>query len=307
MRSLLVLFFTIALIFGVASLINFPGEPAKLNASNFDTRLGQSEVNGQKAQISTEVDRDDDSNTQHVCTPAPNDCDLRSAIVIANSDGKPTAITFADDYVIRISSALPTLTEDNTVIEAKKGQEVHVNGNGTAGSVFRITGAHVEISGLRIYGAGAGYPNLAVSGNAHDAVIADNVIGDDDAPNGNCGSSDLAYGGIYVDAEGEIADGVRAWIYGNVIECNQGIPGDGITILSDSVIVGKDHLGAGDNSQRNIIRLNNGFGVNLTGATGNTVCDNSLIANKMGGLYISDFHDNNIMFNDILDNGNIVN
>jgi hypothetical protein len=307
MRSLVVLFFFFVLIFGVGTIILSTEVSGNPDASNISYSLGQISASSQSATaVSTEVDRDDDSETLYDCTPAPDDCNLRSAIVIANNDGKPTSITFAANYLIRLSHPLPALTEDNTVIKAIPGQEVHVDGNRTAASVFRITGAHVEVQGLRIYGAGAGYPNLTISENAYDVVIAHNVIGDDDAPNGNCGSSDLAYGGIYVDAVGEFDDGARAWIYGNVIECNRGIPGDGITIRSDNVIIGKDHLGAGDNTMRNIIRLNKGFGVNLTDATGNTVCDNSVTANEMGGLYISNFHNNNIMFNDIADNGHVL-
>jgi hypothetical protein len=308
MRSLVVLFFFFMLIFGVGTIILSTEVSENPGASNISSSLGKISSSSQPATtISTEVDRDDDSETLYECTPAPNDCNLRSAIDIANKDGKPTSITFAADYLVRLSHPLPALTGDNTVIKALPGQEVHVDGNSTGASVFRITGAHVEVQGLRIYGAGSGYPNLTVSENAYDVVIAHNVIGDDDAPNGNCGSSDLAFGGIYVDAVGEIDDGARAWIYGNVIECNRGIPGDGITIRSDNVIIGKDHLGAGDDSMRNIVRLNKGFGVNLTDATGNTVCDNNLTANEMGGLYISNFHNNNIMFNDIADSGNVVN
>lgn len=309
MRSLVVLFFFFILLFGVGTIILSVDTPGSSNTGNFDYSLGQFTSGNRQTQepISTEVDRDDDSDTNFACTPAPNDCNLRSAINMANSDGKQTSITFAGSYLIRLSRPLPTLTEDNTVIKALPGQEVHINGNGTTGSVLRITGAHVMVQGLRIYGAGAGYPNLAISENAYDTVIANNVIGDDDAPNGNCGSSDTAYGGIYIDATGEFGDGNRAWIYGNVIECNRGIPGDGITVRSSKVIVGKDKDGNGSDAQRNIIRLNNGFGVNLTDTTGNTVCDNDLVANVMGGLYISNFHNNNIMFNEIVDYNNNVN
>ena len=306
MRSLVVLFFFIILFFGVGTIIISIDTSDASNTTDIDYSLGQSASGNEQAQasVSTEVDRDGDSDTILACTSAPNDCDLRSAILIANSDGKQTAITFAGSYMIHVSRPLPTLTEDNTVIKAQPEQEVHVNGNGTAGSVLRVTGAHIQIEGLRIYAAGSGYPNIAVSDNAHDIVIAGNVIGDDDEPNGNCGSSEGAYGGIYIDATGEFEGGHRAWIHGNVIECNRGNPGDGITVLSNKVIVGKDQNGNGSDAHRNIIRLNSGFGVNLTDTTDNTVCDNDLIANVMGGLNISKFHNNNIMFNKIVDNGN---
>ncbi len=309
MRSLVPLFFFFVLLFGIGTIILSAGVPESSNSGNFDYSLSQFSSDNRQSQlfVSTEVDRDDDSNAGLACTPAPNDCNLRSAINIANNDGKPTTITFAGSYLIRLLSPLPTLMGDNTVIKALPGLEVHLNGNNTAGSVLRITDAHVEVQGLRIYGAGTGYPNLTISDNAYDAVVAGNVIGDDDAPYGNCSGSDGAYGGIYIDATGEFDSGFRAWIYGNIIECNRGIPGDGITIRSDKVIVGKDHNGNGSDTQRNVIRLNNGFGVNLAHTTGNTVCDNDLIENVMGGLYIGSFHNNNIMSNDIVDYGNNLN
>jgi hypothetical protein len=309
MRSLVVFFFFIIFFFGVGTIILSIDTESASNTTDFDYSLAQITTGNQqvRASISTEVDRDDDSDSNFACTSAPNDCNLRSAINIANTDGKQTAITFAGNYMIHVSRPLPSLAEDNTVIKARPEQEVHINGNGSAGSVLRVTGAHVQIQGLRIYGAGDGYPNIAVSDNAYDTVIANNVIGDDDAPNGNCGSSEGAYGGIYIDATGDFEGGHRAWIYGNVIECNRGIPGDGITVRSNKVIIGKDQNGNGSDAQRNIIRLNNGFGVNLTDTTDNTICDNDLVANVMGGLYISNFHNNNIMFNEIVDNSSTVN
>ena len=301
MRSLAVMFFFLVLIIGIGTILISADAPTASGSDGSNYLLGQfASGNKQTATaVSTEVDRDDDSRADLACTPEPNDCNLRSAITIANNDGKPTTISFAGSYLIRLQSPLPALTADGTVIKASQGLEVHLNGNGTPGSVLRLTGAHTEIQGLRIYGAGAGYPNIAISGNANDVVIANNVIGDDDAPNGNCGSSEGAYGGIYVDATGDFSDGKRAWIYGNIIECHRGYPGDGITILSDKVLVGKDHEGNSSDAQLNIIRLNNGFGVNIGSTTGNTVCFNKLTENVMGGLYVQSFHNNNIMFNDI--------
>lgn len=309
MRSLVVLFFFFILLFGVGTVILSIDTSGAANTTDFDFSLGRPVSGNQQARasVSTEVDRDDDSDSNLACTSEPNDCNLRSAIHIANSDGKPSAITFAGSYMIHLSRPLPTLTEDDTAITARPEQEVHINGNGTAGSALRVTGAHIRIEGLRLYGAGTGYPNVAISDNAYDIIIAGNVIGDDDEPNGNCGRSEGAYGGIYIDATGEFESGYRAWIYGNVIECNRGNPGDGITILTDKVIVGKDPNGSSSDAHRNIIRLNNGFGVNLNSSTDNTVCDNHLIANVMGGLYINNFHNNNIMYNEIVDNGNNIN
>lgn len=303
MRSLVVLFFFFILLFGVGTIVLSVNTPADAGAASYDFALGQfsganrADRNGP----SIVVDRYDDGAADLPCAAEANDCNLRSAIRLANNDGQPTTITFADSYLITLLNPLPALTADGTVIKASLGQEVHLNGNSTAASVLRITGANVEIRGLRIYGAGAGYPNVAISEDAHGAIVAQNTIGDDDAPVGNCGSSDSAYGGIYVDATGDFGDGYRAWIYANTIECHRGVPGDGITIRSDKVIVGSDETGNESAQYRNIIRLNNGFGVNLTDAVGNTVSANDLVQNTMGGLYISNFHNNNIMYNDIVD------
>ncbi len=302
MRSLVVMFFFFVLLFGVGTIILSLDTSSASTSGGYEYSLGRltsAEKSKQNA-VSTEVDRYDDSDSGYPCTDAPNDCNLRSAIQIANSDEKPTRITFADSYLITLSSPLPTLTADHTVVEATRGQEVHLNGNGTAGSVLRITGAYTTIKGLRVYGAGSGYPNVAVSENAHHVIVAENVIGDDDAPFNNCGSSDGSYGGVYIDAAGNLEDGYRAWIYSNIIECNRGIPGDGITVRSTEVIIGKDETGNTAEGYRNTIRLNNGFGINLTDSSDNTVNGNMLIENKMGGLYISNFHNNNIMFNEIV-------
>ena len=303
MRSLVVMFFFFVLIFGFGSSILSLENPGGQNATDSNISRGQVSGSTQTAHISTQVDREDDPQSLTPCTTAPNDCSLRSAIIIANSDGKPTAITFTTDYLIRLSQPLPTLSEDKTTLKAGPAQEVHIDGGGTAGSVLRITGAFVEIEGLRIYGAGAGYPNIVISDAAHHVAIARNVIGDDDAPFGNCGSSSLSYSGIYVDGFEDIGNETRAWIYDNVIECNMGIPGDGITVRSGGVIIGKDHLGVSDDSQRNIIRNNRGFGVNLMNTTGNTICDNEIVSNESGSLNMINFHNNNVMYNDIVESG----
>ncbi|MDX1415734.1 MAG: right-handed parallel beta-helix repeat-containing protein, partial [Candidatus Promineifilaceae bacterium] len=240
----------------------------------------------------------DDPPSLTACTSAPNDCSLRSAISIANSDGKPTTISFAGSYLIRLSHPLPSLSEDNTVIKAGSSQEVHIDGQNIRSSVLRITGAHVHVEGLRIYGAGAGYPNIAIDEGAHDVTITQNVIGDDDAPHGNCGGNNFSSSGIFVSGHQNIEHETRAWIYGNLIECNQG---DGIWVLSGNVIIGKNQQGANDSSQRNVIRENHGYGINLGQTTGNTVCDNEIVTNDGRSLYMTRFQDNNIMYNDIVE------
>ena len=248
--------------------------------------------------VHTEVDRDDDPNEALPCTPAPNDCSLRQALLIANSDGAPTTITFADHYVITLAKPLPTLSEAQTVIQARPEQEVHINGNQIAQSVFYITGANATISGLRIYGAGTGFSNVRISGAAHHVTIADNVIGDGDAPSGNCGHSDAAYGGIFIDGQATVPTAVRAWIYGNIIECHRGGPGDGITIMTDKVIVGQDSEGRAELAQRNILRWNNGYGVNVSDYVDNIICNSLIHNNQAGNLYMTNFN-NDVMNNEM--------
>ena len=267
-----------------------------------ETVLAQASEEGQGEEttdaILTEVDRDDDPNELLPCTPAPHDCSLRQAINIANSDGAATTITFADHYIITLARPLPTLIEPQTTIFARPEQEIHINGNNIAQSVFYITGANITLEGLRIYGAGAGYSNVSVGGAAHHVTIARNVIGDDDAPRGNCGQSDQSYGGIYVGGKDVVPTAVRVWIYGNIIECHRGGPGDGITIATDKVVVGQDSEGRTDIAQRNVIRENSGYGVRLGEQGGNIICNSLMHDNQTGNLQMTNFN-NDVMSNEM--------
>lgn len=246
------------------------------------------------AMTAVQVDRNDDPVGLFACTAAANDCPLRSAVTLANGDAVPTLITFADHYYIVLSQPLPALTEAQTVIRALPGQEVHINGNGIRGPVFRVTGSQITIEGLRLYGAGPGYANIIISGVARNVTIAGNVIGDDDAPSGNCGQNNLANGGVYVDAVAE--PGVAlAWIYGNVIECHAG---EGITAVTGNVIIGQNSQGTAGQAQHNVIRWNQGHGINLGDSTGNTVRNNLIHDNQAGGLFLVNFN-NNVMENEI--------
>ena len=249
--------------------------------------------------IETKVDRNDDPNHPLPCTPAPNDCSLRQALLIANSDGKPTTITFAEHYVITLAQALPSLTENGTTIQARPEQEVHINGNNIAQSVFYITAAHIKLEGLRIYGAGVGFSNIRITDSAHSVTIAGNIIGDGDAPSGGCGQSDASYGGIYVDGQGDVGTAVRAWIYGNIIECHRGGPGDGITVATNKVIMGRDNEDQATSAQKNIIRWNRGYGVRVGDHSGNVVCNSLMHDNEAGHLYMTNFDNNDVMRNEM--------
>jgi len=244
------------------------------------------------------VDRDDDSETLHPCTDAPEDCTLRSAIAIANKDGIPTAVTFADHYIIKLVSPLPFLTESSTIIKATPGQEVHINGNNLPGSVFYITGSSITIDSLRLYGAGEGHAIISIMDAANNVTITNNLIGDDDFPLGNCGQSDNSYAGIYISTNLEPGQ-VPAWVHGNTIECLKGTPGVGILILTDNTVIGKDSQGRTTSAQQNRIRLNKGFGIHLGANAHNIICNNQIHDNEEAGIFVTNFN-NNIMDN-ILD------
>jgi hypothetical protein len=300
MRALIIIFFFFALLFGLGTiLMGAFGEDQRISDYSLSA-IPASVSNPQPATGSTEVDRNDDVTIENPCTIAPNDCTLRNAILIANGQVENTTITFDNHYLIRVDTPLPPLSAAHLTLQARPEQEVHIDGNGKGGSVLRITGNFVRVIGLRIYGAGAGFPNITITDTAHDIVIANNIIGDGDGPAGNCDSSDSSHGGIYIDATGTIENGARAWIYGNIIECHSGSPGEGITIFTDSVIVGQDEQGRSDEAQRNVIRENQGIGINLNSSTGNLISNNDLINNRGGGVFMRDF--NNDWMNNYIEN-----
>jgi hypothetical protein len=240
------------------------------------------------------VDRGDDPMESLACTPAPNDCSLRRALELANEQGQPVTISFADHFVITLAKPLPAIIQNGVQLIAQPGQEVRVNGNYLASPVFHVTAANVRLEGLRIYGAGAGQPNVLINGPARQVTIARNLIGDDDAPEGNCGQNDQAIAGIYVQSN-EAVEGARAWVYGNIVECHTA--GEGIVVMAEGVTVGADAQGQDGEMQRNVIRHNAGTAVRLDDFGGNTICNN-LIHNNGNTIAMTNFT-NNLMDNDI--------
>ena len=280
MRALVTTFFFIVIFVGAGTVIL--GSPHSNNPNNSrDHSLIPASLfnNTQQSSGSLVVDRPDDDVSElppeNPCTDEANDCMLRWAIDIANNDEKYSKITFAAHFLIQVNSPLPQISESGTTILALPEQEVHIDGTNTSESVLQITADSTEINGLRIYGAGAGKPNIMVTGIAQNVVIAHNIIGDDDGPAGNCESSDSSYGGIYINSNGAVDKRGKSLDFGNIIECHKGEPGDGITIVSGDVTIGKDQQDKSGPAQRNIIQDNDGRGVNLTDSTGNVVsnCD----------------------------------
>jgi hypothetical protein len=236
------------------------------------------------------VDRADDASGL-ACSGGPNDCTLRSAIEIANANGATAdQIGFADSYTINLARTLD-LSADNTTISGQIDQRVKINGAGVTpglgipGNVFRITGSGVKLIRLAIYGAPADWSNIWITGSAQGVTIATNVIGDDDSSPGGCGQSPASYGGIYINSTGAVGAGsARAWIYGNVIECNLGSagsssnPGEGISIVSsDRVLIGLNESGARSINERNYIEHNGGNGITIDGSSINNSILNSVI------------------------------
>lgn len=232
------------------------------------------------------------------CTDAPRDCSLRAALNMANEQVNPTTITFADHFVINLERPLPTLTQNGIAIIASPGQEVRINGNNLMAPVLHIAAADIRLEGLRIYGAGPGSQTILVNGPAQRVVIARNIIGDDDGPDGMCDMNNQAVAGIYVQPSPTENRDVRAWVYGNIIECHLGHPGDGIVIRSDNVVIGADQNGQVGASQQNVIRHNSGVAVRLDEFGGNTVRNNVIHHNQGGTIAMTNFA-NNLLDNDI--------
>lgn len=257
------------------------------------------------------VDRDDDVGGL-ACTSADNDCSLRSAIEQANTVGDDY-IDFENDMTIVLSNSLPELTDDGTTIAPLNPDRViEVDANGVSGNVFGITGSDIFIEGLRLYGSGDGWANIWIHGSAQGITIANNVIGDDGAAVGGCGQSPDSHSGIYISSSGTTPSGARAWIYGNTIECHQGIPtlspGAGIVITgsgTDNVLIGENESGEATSEQRNVIRGNAGDGILIEeGAADNAVRNSDLLDNSGYGIRLNDGDLNQIFGNTVAGNSN---
>jgi hypothetical protein len=190
------------------------------------------------------VDRNDDTDGLLCITANANDCTLRSAISIANTYTEEVwTIYFDTDYTINLGSPLAISANGlslfgTTIYHTSLTIKINAGGNGNA---FVITGSQVRLYRLRIYGAGNGSANIWITGSSNGDEIAYNTIGDDDPADGCQVGSSAAYGGIYISAIGSpcsLCD-ERAWIYGNVIECNGGSPGNGIDVIgTNDVVIG---------------------------------------------------------------------
>lgn len=293
MRALAVAVIIIAIIAVFATLaMNI--EPT-FSAGNSNPGNVEAPIDGGGAGADLVVDREDDAAGLS-CSPAPNDCTLRSAIDIANRDNAASVITFDRHMFITLNARLPVLNQPGTTITAGN-MDIHLNGRGVANSILVIASHDIVIDGLLIYGASAQNANILINGLAYNVRIVNNVIGDDDRPAEHCGANDLAYAGIYIDASSTLPEDVdgRVYILNNIIECHRGQPGAGIIIVTNGVFVGEDTGGRADVNTGNVIRHNNGTAVVLH-QSGNTVRNTRMFANG-GTINPGTFHQNNFINN----------
>lgn len=250
------------------------------------------------------------------------DCSLRDAIALANVNANPdgSSISFNGNYVITLG-AFPNgrfeIAGTKIRIVASPAQDVRINANNIE-QAFRITGTGIRIEGLRIYGAGVDTANIWIAASAHDVSLTRNIIGAPDSSLASCTFSPNAFGGIYINAGGVVPAGKnRATIWGNIIRCNRGelaVPtpvgpgGQGIDILTDKVVVGRNDAGVADATTGNVIDFNRSHGVNLFGATNTEVVGNIISDNGTEGVRLANGANNNTIGgpfpNTISNNGN---
>ncbi len=243
--------------------------------------------------LSTVVDTDSDQAGM-ACTTAPADCSLRSAITMANETPQIDAITFGDHLYIELTSPLPAIADEGVSIVASAEQDVYVDGSRMPNSpVLSISGNHVKVEGLALFGPTT-QPILVISGAAYGVEIRNNLIGDDDNPDGRCHGAQ-APTGVMIRAQGDLPDGMQhAYLMGNTIEC---IAGNGLWIDTDWVSVGKD---AGGNVIPNTFRHIAGYAIEMKGRQYITIQGNTFHLDGIGDIDF-DARNNNLIDNDYLD------
>jgi hypothetical protein len=205
--------------------------------------------------------------------------------------GVPDWIYFVSNYTITLTSALPVLSADGTMISAAPGQVVKINANNGSYNVFKITGNDVQIDGVRVYGSGTDFSNIWITGSAVRVRISNNTIGIDDIGTGTYGLSPNSYGGIFIDSTGGTLGGgdARVWIYGNSLCCHGKAGSEGISLVgTDNVVIGADSLGNAGFGQHNYSSNNNGNGIVIkSGAHDNFIRNSDINANVNLGVLIT--------------------
>lgn len=245
--------------------------------------------------VNSNLDTADPTPANGICDADPgtagNQCTLRAAIQTAQGSAGSDTIHFANSMDILLNSTLPGLSEDGLTIEAEAGHTIRINGQGSVNNVFRVSGSHVTISNVVIYGSGPFYSDIWINNADEGVVIANNLLGDDDPAPGGCGQSDSAYGGIYISSSTSAPTAThRVWLYGNIIECYQGSPGEGITLFNtNAVFIGNHFDDSAPAVPGNIIRQNQTGILNYSG--GFNLVSGNVIENNSGHGIATNSHD----------------
>lgn len=254
------------------------------------------------------VDRTGDrSPVIGACTAAPNDCTLREAIAIANTDGQNSTIAFDSgvfaanaptDLVLDFGFGPLTLTDPGTTIAPNSDQVVFLYGAASSPEqlqpVITIQASRSTIAGFAGIHGGAPY-QIKVTGALTGTVIANNDgIG---GPRGlsnpdeiRCDFSGMtstySEAGIYFEVTGGSLSSPVGWVYGNHIGCNT--LGSGIVLSRTSAVrIGVDASGNYGPEQANRIGKNGAHGVYLYGqADLSSIRNNLVYSNTLDGIQL---------------------
>ena len=251
-------------------------------------------------QVIYTVDRSDDAGGL-ACTAAANDCTLRSAIQLANTSPANDSILFDGSRTVTLSSPLPELTGNGTLIAAWPAQDVNINANG-ATNVFTISGDNISISGLDIYnGSTANSTLIILKGTAENVKIYQNVIGYWSTTTNSCGTYKGGITGVVMLNDDPSVSGTRLYIYGNQFRCLT----TGINLTGSSAVIGENDSGSAGAEQENQI-FENTHGILLSGGSGSgshRILNNVIHNQSLTGISIDNSSGTHIYGNEIYGNG----
>ncbi|HEY3418474.1 MAG TPA: right-handed parallel beta-helix repeat-containing protein, partial [Armatimonadota bacterium] len=209
----------------------------------------------------------------------PNDCDLRSALQLANTHFTESYfIWFASDMTINLTSELPGLNNTNKLVVDGQGHVVKIDGQNAVYNIFYITGANISILNLRMYRSKVNSSQIYVDGGS-SILIASNIIGASEPMSSCADGSPDSYGGVFVSSP--IPQSTQ--IVDNIIRCNLGNPGNGVDIYySDQVVVGINPGSTGETG--NVITDNHGDGVLDQYSSATVIAGNSISNNDQYGI-----------------------
>ncbi len=238
------------------------------------------------------------------CSPSiPGNCTLREAIQVARAhrgSGNTYHIQFAGSYTITLSSSLPQLDVDGLWIDGT-GHAVTIDGAGVASTIFYIAANGVKITHLTLYGSALSYPEIWISSPSKNVEIGYNVIGDSTAYFGcHLPTPDNTSWGIYVTTTVALTGTEQhAWIYGNMVKCQKGSPGNGIHLEGTTqVVLGSDPSGQNTWIESNRVDHNAGYGIYISGGGAHSIQNSRFTYNDNSGIYLTN-SSNNAIFNNL--------